>query len=45
MIMTSMGLNLNGNYEDSQLTPEVKQIIILNRNHCEGESVFAVAQM
>lgn len=39
MIMTGMSLNLNGRWEESQLTDELQAIIAKHRNHFEGEPV------
>lgn len=42
MIMTGMSLNLNGLWEESQLTQELQQIVAKHRNHFEGEAVEGV---
>jgi len=39
MIQTGMALNLNGIWEESQLTDQLQQIIAKHRNHFNGEPV------
>lgn len=40
MIMTGMSLNLNGLWEESQLTHDLQRIIAKHRNHLDSEPVL-----
>ena len=43
MIMTGMSLNVNGLWEESQLTDDLQRIVARHRNHYDGEPVMSLS--